>query len=104
MLESSRFADEVSALVFCSMMSQYDIVLLGCLLPGSAAIGDWSLGLGGEGLLEFVLGSATLCWVADRGGRRGCRALPTRRLRCRFVNNVFVIRFTEATCIYHVYK
>ena len=68
MLESSRFADEVSALVFCSMMSQYDIVLLGCLLPGSAAIGDWSLGLGGEGLLEFILGSATLCWVADRGG------------------------------------
>ena len=50
MLESSRFADEVSALVFCSMMSQYDIVLLGCLLPGSAAIGDWSLGLGGGGV------------------------------------------------------
>ena len=56
MLESSRFADEVSALVFCSMMSQYDIVLLGCLLPGSAAIGDWSLGLGGRG-----------CWNSSWG-------------------------------------
>ena len=71
MLESSRFADEVSTLVFCSMMSQYDIVLLGCLLPDSApaGIGLWAFWVvGGGGLLEFVLGSATLDWIADRGG------------------------------------
>ena len=51
MLESSRFADEVSTLVFCSMMSQYDIVLLGCLLPDSApaGIGLWAFWVGGGG-------------------------------------------------------
>ena len=52
MLESSRFADEVSTLVFCSMMSQYDIVLLGCLLPDSApaGIGLWAFWVGGGGV------------------------------------------------------
>ena len=54
MLESSICFVEMSALVFCLMVRRVGGVLRGCLLPGSVAVGVWSLCLGVAGVRAGV--------------------------------------------------